>query len=430
MTYGAAMNWHRDRHGDRRGERRELRREAHREERAERWAERWAQRGHRQRNPVFVPLFVAVAQVFGTHVAAHGQTSRHGVDALCYVLLLAGPVMLVFRSRRPVAVCAGTAAVTVVYLLLRYPYGPVFLSLSVGFVCAVVAGHRRAAWLSVGAAYLAHLGVVLGTHRFAWRTETALLVWILLVVLAVEVIRSRIEHRDQWRQARAERQQRIADEQRIEVARELHDVLAHSISLINIQAGVALELLDDDPEQARTALTTIKQTSKDALGEVRQVLGTLRAPGSAAPRRPAPGLDRLGELVEQASAAGLTVRQHTEGEPRPLPQGVELAAFRIVQEALTNIIRHSSAREAEVLVAYRAAELLVRVRDPGPVSATGGPRAGGSGSGLVGMRERVAALGGSVRAERRAAGFEVEALLPTGPDTPSEPSERKQGDHR
>ena len=411
MTYGAGMTWDRDgrrggppwlRHGRERGrERDHARDEGH-----------WGP-GRARRSPVIAAVVVAIIQVAGTHlVQRHGQPSRQSLDAAGYLLLLLGPALLVLRARRPVAVCAGTTVVAAVYLLAGFPYGPVFLSVVVGFVNAVLTGHRRWAWTFAGVLYAVFLGVTIARDGFVPAPELGVLAWLLLVVLAAEVIRSRIEHREQWRQARAEREQRVADEQRIAVARELHDVLAHSISLINVQAGVALELLDGDPEQARTALTTIKQTSKDALGEVRQVLGTLRAPGSAAPRAPEPGLDRLGELVRQAAAAGLTVRLETEGEPAPLPQGVGLAAFRIVQEALTNVIRHSSARTAHVVVSYRAGGLLVRVTDPGPLSATGGPRAGGSGSGLAGMRERAAALGGSVAAGPEGAGFAVRAELP------------------
>ena len=375
------------------------------------------ERPHPRARALFAVIPVAVVQVLGTHaLAGHSrqftQSSWHGLDPFAYVLLLLGPVFLLFRSRWPVAACAGTAAVAVVYVSVGYPYGPIFLSVVLGFVNAVVAGYRRSAWLSFGVLYLTYLGVTVATGRFRWPEEAGLLAWLLLVVLLAEVIRTRIEHREQWRQARAEREQRVADEQRIAVARELHDVLAHSISLINVQAGVALELLDGDPEQARKALTTIKQTSKDALGEVRQVLGALRTPGSAAPRAPAPGLDRIDELVRQAAAAGLTVRLDTEGPVGALPQGVELAAFRIIQEALTNVIRHSSARTASIRVVHRDSELIVQVDDPGPLSATGGPRAGGSGSGLAGMRERAAALGGSIAAGPQGAGFRVRAELP------------------
>ncbi|WP_370152658.1 sensor histidine kinase [Streptacidiphilus sp. EB129] len=382
----------------------------------------------RRRARPFLALGVAVVQLVGTHAAQRTQLDRHQLDALGYALLVLGPALLLFRRRWPLPVCIGTTAVAVVYLYVGYAFGPIFLSVVVAFVGAVMAGYRRGAWLTMAVLYLTHLLLALTNGSFHWPDELGLLAWLAAVVLAAEVIRARIEQREQWRQVWAERDQRIADEQRLAIARELHDVLAHSISLINVQAGVALELLDGDPEQARTALTTIKQTSKDALGEVRQVLGTLRAPGRGAPRAPAPGLDRLGELVQQARAAGLQVTLGTDGRPRALPTGVELAAFRIVQEALTNVIRHSSARTAEVRVAYRSTGLTLEVRDPGPLSVTGGPRAGGSGSGLTGMRERVAALGGEVTAGPDGDGFLVHAEIPLTPAPPTQEQNERRDD--
>ncbi len=166
----------------------------------------------------------------------------------------------------------------------------------------------------------------------------------MLVVVVSELARIR---REQWARDRAERARaaaRRANKERLRIARELHDVLAHSISVIHVQAGVGLALLDSDPEQARTALTTIKEASKEALGEVRQVLDTLRTPGEA-PRAPAPGLDRLPELVEQAASAGLTVEVETQfRHSEASAPGTDLAAFRIVQEALTNVVRHSGSQ--------------------------------------------------------------------------------------
>jgi signal transduction histidine kinase len=229
------------------------------------------------------------------------------------------------------------------------------------------------------------------------------------VLAAAELYRVRRERIARERRERAEAERRRADEERLRIARELHDVLAHSISLINVQAGVALALMDERPEQARTALTTIKAASKEALGEVRQVLGTLRTPGDA-PRSPAPGLDRLPELTEQAAAAGLAVDVAVEGRARRLPPGADLAAFRIVQEALTNVVRHSGSRTARVRLRYDAGRVEVRVDDDGPAAAGGDS---GGGNGLVGMRERAAALGGAVEAGPRAdGGFAVRATLP------------------
>jgi signal transduction histidine kinase len=368
------------------------------------------------RLPVPSCAALLAVQLFGTHFAQHTQPGRHPLDAIAVLLLVAGPLLLLGRLRHPVGALVGTAAVCVAYLLLGYPYGPVFLSVAVGFVHAVLSGHRRAAWACGAGLYAVHLATALaGPGPVVWQQELGVAAWVGVVGAAAEVIRVRREQIAQHRRVRA-------DEQRLEIARELHDVLAHSISLINVQAGVALELIDEQPEQARTALVTIKQASKEALGEVRQVLGTLRGPearggteaaSAAAPRTPAPGLGRLDELVRQAGLAGLRVELRREGSARPLPQGVELAAFRIVQEALTNIIRHSAARRAELVVSYAPDALELTVEDGGPASSGGGEQAGGSGNGLAGMRERVAALGGGVEAGSTAAGgFRVRATLP------------------
>ncbi|CAL9646357.1 Sensor histidine kinase LiaS [Streptomyces sp. enrichment culture] len=177
-----------------------------------------------------------------------------------------------------------------------------------------------------------------------------------------------------------------------------------------------LGLLDTAPEQARTALTTIKAKSKEALGEVRQVLDSLRAPG-AAPRAPAPGLSGLPELVREAAGAGLTV--DVEGEPPPLPPATDLAAFRIVQEALTNVVRHSRSRHARVCLGRDGTVLRLRIDDDGPAT---GADADGGGNGLAGTRERAAALGGTIEAGPRPdGGFRVLACLPLAPgDTDKE----------
>jgi signal transduction histidine kinase len=246
-----------------------------------------------------------------------------------------------------------------------------------------------------------------GDSAASWTQEIVIATWVVAIVALSELVRTR---REQWARERAERAQaarRRADEERLRIARELHDVLAHSISVINVQAGVGLALLDTDPEQARTALTTIKAKSKEALDEVRQVLGALRTPGDA-PRAPAPGLDRLPELVQQAASAGLSVE--IEGEPPTLPPGADLAAFRIVQEALTNVVRHSQSRHARVRLEHGDGTLRLRIDDDGPAT---GADAGGSGNGLAGMRERAVALGGTIEAGPRPdGGFRVLAVLP------------------
>lgn len=365
-------------------------------------------------------LFLAVFIMAGSHFAAEGQTGRVQLDVYARLLLFAGPALLLLRLRLPRFTVFAVAGVCLVYLAAGYPYGPVFLSVVVAVFSAVVSGHRAAAWSALGMLWAGHL--IAGLWLYPWLPpgddsgvsvgqELVVGAWLVVVVPVAELARVR---REQWareREERARAEQRRADEERLRIARELHDVLAHSISVINVQAGVGLALLDSDPEQARTALTTIKSASKEALGEVRQVLDTLRTPG-AAPRSPAPGLERLPELAEHAASAGLRVGTHTGGEPVPLPPGADLAAFRIVQEALTNVVRHSAARTARVGLAYRPDALEITVDDDGPASAGDGP---GGGNGLAGMRERAAVLGGTLDAGPRPdGGFRVRALLPIG----------------
>lgn len=366
----------------------------------------------------FPAVVVAFIQLVGSSVAGRHQVQRVQLDALGYLLLLAGPLMLLVRRRHPVGVAAGTGAATLLYVALGYPWGPVFVAMVVAFFSAVAAGHRKGVLIVAGVVFAGHAVVgewlyrylpPSGDHRTSWEELSGTAAWLLAVLAAAELFRVRREQMVRERRERAAAEQRRADEERMRIARELHDVLAHSISLINVQAGVALELMDERPEQARTALTTIKAASKEALGEVRQVLSTLRAPGEA-PRSPAPGLDRLPELLEQATAAGLRADVEVEGERVVLVPGVDLAAFRIVQEALTNIVRHSGSRVARVRLGYRPDGVEVVVDDDGPAVAGGDT---GGGNGLVGMRERAAALGGTVEAGPRPdGGFRVRARLP------------------
>ncbi|MFG2719149.1 sensor histidine kinase [Streptomyces sp. NPDC048416] len=382
--------------------------------------------GHGGRLPWVSTAVVTVVVLAGSHVVGRAQLQRAPLDVYGQVLLVACCAALLPRRRHPVVAVFATSAAALLYLGAGYPYGPVFLPVAIGCFAAVTAGCRRQAWGAIGVLWLGHLLVAHWLYPWLppaddaaspWGQELGIAAWAVAVVAIAEVVRVR---REQWAKERAARlaaAKRRADEERLRMARELHDVLAHSISVINVQAGVGLALLDSDPEQARTALTTIKSASKEALGEVRQVLETLRAPGEA-PRSPAPGLDRLPELVEQAQSAGLTVETTTSGKRRRLPPGADLAAFRIVQEALTNVVRHSAARTAHLAVDYEADALVLRVEDAGPSS---GGDAGGSGNGLIGMRERAAALGGTIDAGPRPdGGFRVSARLPlsVARDTP------------
>ncbi|MFC4031481.1 sensor histidine kinase [Streptomyces polygonati] len=371
--------------------------------------------------PVWFPaLVLAFVQLIGSGVAGRHQTHRVQLDALGCALLLAGPALLLLRRRMPVAVAAATGAVTLLYLVLGYPYGPVFAALVVAFFSAVAAGHRSGVVIVAGVVYAGHAVVgewlyrwlpPTADHRMSWVEVSGSGAWLLAVLAAAELFRVRGEQLARDRRERAAAERRRAGEERLRIARELHDVLAHSISVINVQSGVALALLDDRPEQARIALTTIRAASKEALDEVRQVLGALRAPGEA-PRSPAPGLDRLPELVRQAGSVGLDAQVTVAGGRIPLAPGADLAAFRIVQEALTNVVRHSGSRAARIHLAYGPGALEVRIDDDGP--AVPGGESGG-GNGLVGIRERAAALGGSsATGPRPGGGFRVSATLPLG----------------
>ncbi|MFG2681446.1 sensor histidine kinase [Streptomyces sp. NPDC048392] len=381
-----------------------------------RW-NRWGDEEPRPRWPWPSTVLVTAFVLFGSNLAAHAQeTERAGLDPFARALLFMTGAALLWRQRYPVPVVFGTALTTLVYLGAGYPYGPVFVAVAVACFSAVVAGHRGAAWAATGTLWAGHALVAHWLYRWlpppggpaaSWGQELVIATWAVAIVALSELARAR---RERWARERAERAdaaRRRADEERLRIARELHDVLAHSVSVINVQAGVGLALLDTDPEQARAALSTIKDQSKEALGEVRQVLDTLRTPGDA-PRAPAPGLDRLPELVEQAASAGLTVE--VEGKPPHLSPGTGLAAFRIVQEALTNVVRHSGSRHARVRLGRDGDTPRLRVDDDGPAT---GAEAGGGGNGLAGMRERAAALGGTIEAGPRPdGGFRVLAALP------------------
>jgi len=381
------------------------------------WWQRFGGERQQSRWPWVSTLLLTLFVLVGSNFAAHQQAgARAGLDPFARALLVIGSGLLLWRHRHPVFVVFGTAVAAVLYLGAGYPYGPVFLPVALACFSAVVAGHRKAAWSALGMLWAGHVLVAHWLYRWLppdhdsaapWGQEGVVAAWVVAIVAVSELARTR---REQWARERAERARaarRRADEERLRIARELHDVLAHSISVINVQAGVGLALLDSDPEQARTALTTIKAASKEALGEVRQVLDTLRAPGDA-PRTPAPGLDRLPELTSQAASAGLTVE--VTGTAPPLPPGADLAAFRIVQEALTNVVRHSGSRHARVRLDHDKDALRLRVDDDGPAT---GADAGGSGNGLAGMRERAAALGGTIEAGPRPdGGFRVLAVLP------------------
>ncbi len=365
---------------------------------------------------------VAALQIGGTYAASRHQTGRLPFDALAYILLAAGPLALLARRRAPDAVLVFVFLVTLAYEMRGYPHGPIFLALIVAFFTVVMVGHRAVALTVLVAGYV---GFLWFTYWFgpdaapSLAQMAALAAWLLVLFLVSEAIRNRREQAIAAARARAQQQrQQVADE-RLRIAREVHDVVAHNISMINVQAGVALHLMDERPEQAHIALAAIKDASRETLRELRTVLGVLRRVDEDAPRSPAPGLDRLDDLAARTRAAGVPVEVDVDGAPRALPTEVDLAAFRILQEALTNVARHAGPATARVRVEYGDDDVTVEVEDDG----RGLTNFADGGSGIVGMRERASALGGTLRVEPgRRGGVRVVARLPLQKVPVHEPS--------
>jgi len=368
------------------------------------------------------------ALVLGVELAAslaaphwHGaKESRPGTFGI--ILLVTGGLALLARRRYPGTVLAIVLGATLGATALGARSA--WFALIVAFFTAVLRGRRLAAIASL----------VIGYGASVWNTsaQSALLLAAGLVTLlsVAELTRVAAARAVADRRGRDEAAARRASEQRLAIARDLHDVVAHNISVINVQANTALHLMDRQPERAREALTAIREVSGQALTELGSVLGALRDPGGlaeGAPLAPAPGVARLDELAARARAAGLAVAVAAEGAVRPLPAGVDAAAYRIVQEALTNAVRHSGGHAASVLLRYGDGDLEIEVSDDGGGRAQPGGRGGGgggggggagpgsgSGNGLAGMTERARALGGTVAAgPRPGGGFRVLARLPS-----------------
>jgi signal transduction histidine kinase len=216
--------------------------------------------------------------------------------------------------------------------------------------------------------------------------------------------------------AEREREERaklaVADE-RARIARELHDVVAHNVSVMVVQAGAGRRMLDLDPARSRDAFESIEDTGRQALVEMRRLLGVLRKDDEQLALAPQPSLEHVGSLLEQVRDAGMPVTLRIEGDPRPLPQGVDLSAYRIIQEALTNALKHAGPASGEVVLRYGDGDLEIEISDDGRGGAASQPALVGGGNGLVGMRERVALHGGDLHAGARSSGgYSLSARLP------------------
>ncbi|HEX6681899.1 MAG TPA: histidine kinase [Candidatus Limnocylindrales bacterium] len=355
-------------------------------------------------------VVLAVIGVAGTVFADHGREMGTALDGLGVSLVVAAALALVVRRRWPAAVLIAVALLTSTYLVIGYTYGPILLS----FLVAVytVASHLplRPSLIYSGVAL-----AVMMAHIFTNEDAPGIVgvipgsAWVVVPYAAGLVRRMR---REAVARDRTEMIRQHVDEERLRVAQEVHDIVGHGLAAIKMQADIALHLLDKKPEQARPALDAISRTSGAALEELRATLAAVRRPGDdAGERTPGPRLDRLGELTERMREAGLDVKVGVEGQPRELPAIVDLTGYRIVQESLTNVLRHGGSRHAEVMLGYAEDSMGIRVSN----RVLGPPGKGGGGMGIRGMRERVLALGGQFEAGMGENGiFEVRVDIPVG----------------
>jgi signal transduction histidine kinase len=371
-------------------------------------------------------LGVGLVQLAGAAVSARFGVSAgwRPLDGWAYALLAIGPAGLLVRRRWPSRVLAVALACGLVYAARTYPEGPSSLAVYPALWTVALTRPRRTAWLAATGTAVTVAGIELflygdtmfdGEPLYAAVTVFAAMWWGEAVRARrayVAELRDRAERAERTREEEARRR---VDEERLRIARELHDVVSHTIGVISVQAGVAAHLLHRRPDKAADSLAAIRQASDEALGELHAMLGVLRQGdgGGRAPLAPTPGLAELDALVAQAAGAGIEVKVAVEGEPRRLPSAVDLACYRVVQESLTNVVRHAGASQAEVTVTHHDDRVVVEVLDDG--AAPSGNGAVGSGQGIPGMRERARALGGSLEAgPRPGGGFRVQASLPVG----------------
>jgi signal transduction histidine kinase len=343
-----------------------------------------------------------------------------------FVVAVVAFLLVALRRRWPIPVFAAAAA-TALATVISHGLTPV-LMVTAFISAATVAVHtsRRTAWITGGTvAALFYLGAVLA--GWSWTSPEALgmVAWTGMAVAIGDAVRSRkayvaaIEERAlRAERSRDEEARRRVIEERLRIARELHDVVAHHIAMINVQAGVAAHVLRDQPDQAEEALAHVRKAARTVLDETSTLLGVLRRPDEPDDDEPTRGLARLGGLLDSLAGAGLHVEHRQEGDARELPAAVDLAAYRIVQEALTNAHKHGSSAAARVCLAYSPAGLDLTVSNPvasNPVAVPSGERPdehSGGGHGLIGMRERAAAIGGTLQTVQENGTFLVKAFLP------------------
>ncbi|GAA4485263.1 sensor histidine kinase [Actinoallomurus oryzae] len=361
---------------------------------------------------VALAAVLAFTGVVGSAFAGAPDRAAVPIDALGYTLVVAVALVLAVRRRWPLPVLAAVAAGTSAYLACGYSYGPILVC----FMLSVYSAARHAAPARSARYSLAALALLV-IHLFVGDTTLGLYGLIPVSAWVVVPFALGFTLRTRWEaavRARAETIRQHVDEERFRVAQEVHDIVGHGLAAIKMQADIALHLLAKKPDQAELALSAISRTSSDALDELRATLAVVRRTRTAAERSPVPGLGGLDGLRQRMAEAGVHVGLDTMGEPpAALPVAIDVTGYRIVQESLTNVLRHSGATTASVSIRYRPESVVIVVANP--VSGTPAGAAGVGGFGISGMRERVLALGGEFTAGPAPHGrFEVRARLPYG----------------
>ncbi len=386
-----------------------------------------------------VALTVAVGAVSaGELLGASAAGGQRPVDALAWALTALASVPLLVRRRLPWTVLALTSAGVIAYSLLGYPYAVSGYGVLAALYGVAARYPRR---LSLGAVPVVLSGMVVFSvawpQQYTWSGVSSDLlatgaVWALGDAartrrLQAHALAERAREAEVSREAHS---REAVVHERLRIARELHDVMAHSMSVIAVQAGVGRHVMDRDPQTARRALAVVEDASRRTLAEMRQLLGVLRvddvtaddgaAPPGGADRTPQPGLDRLEELLAAARATGSVVTLSTSGTPRALPSQLDLAAYRILQEALTNVAKHAGPVEVRVTLTWQDDGLRIEVADDGRGPAEVRSRRPGEGYGLIGLHERAASVGGDLQTgPGPGGGFLLRATLPLDGDRAS-----------
>jgi signal transduction histidine kinase len=369
-------------------------------------------------------LVVVLLSITGGDTSAHGVTYRDA-NALAVILGVLSAVPVAWRRRKPLPALVVVGVAAVAYEALGFPES----ATSVGVLICLysVAAHCDRRRSIIGAVYTT-IGTLVVFFTARWGVNPGNIVSNVVIFGTAWILGDNLRNRRAYlasledRAARLEREQveqahhAVADE-RARIARELHDVVAHNVSVMVVQAGAARRMTERDPARARDALTSVEAIGRQALDEMRRLLGVLRTEDEATEERsPQPSVSQLDSLVAHVREAGLPVEVVVEGEPRPLMSGVDMSAYRIVQEALTNSLKHAGPAHARVMLRWGEHDLRLEVVDDGRGLAADAPVSNGGGHGLVGMRERVALFGGELQAgPRKGGGYVVSARLPLDP---------------